>query len=118
MPKRSAWLTTIVLALGMSRPFSMMVVQTSTSVSPWEKRSMASSSSSPFMLPCAMSITAPGNRRAISSASSVRPRMRSDTTNACPSRFSSRSRARCTSVLSNGAMMVCTGSRSSGGDVM
>ena len=63
MPNMSARSMTMVLTLGMSSPFSMMEVATSTSNSPPTKRCITSSSSRSSIWPWAKSMLASGSRR-------------------------------------------------------
>ena len=58
----------IVLALGISKPLSMIVVLTSTSASPLTKRVMTFSSSSSAICPCPTRIRASGTSAFILSA--------------------------------------------------
>ena len=61
MPKVSAWSTSIVFALGMSMPDSMIVVDSSTSYSPRSKSRIFFASVRASICPCATTIRALGH---------------------------------------------------------
>ena len=105
----------IVLALGMSRPLSMIVVASSIS-NLWSTKPSITSSSSPFGIwPWPMSSVRLGHDLLQPSGDDLDVVTRLWTKKICPSRFSSRSTAWRISSASNRVTRVSTASRSSGG---
>ena len=88
---RSARLITIVFARGISRPFSIIVVETSTSASSRINCSITFSSSVSRICPCPTTTRAFGTSRLTMAASEIMDSTRLCTKNTCPSRASSSS---------------------------
>ena len=105
----------IVLALGMSSPDSMIVVQTSTSYSPRANASITCSSCPSPIWPCATTMRACGSSWRSCSACASIVSTRLWTKNTCPPRSSSRRIASRTRPADASATRVWIGSRSSGG---
>ena len=114
-PNRSESITSMVLARGMSIPFSIMVDATKTSASPFSKRSITPASISSGICPCATHTRAEGASAATDAAKRSMSATRLYTTNTCPPRPSSRSIASRHKASSYSVTNVCTGKRSAGG---